>query len=66
MSDTPETDLLTGTDAIAKHLGWTARQVKHRHANGEIPTFTIGRTVCARRSALARHFAEQEKAAGNG
>lgn len=53
-------DLLTGCDAIAKHLRWTSRQVKHRAASGELPVFRIGRTVCARRSTLAKHFAEQE------
>lgn len=57
-----EPDLLYGVDAIAKHLGLTVRQVKHRHENGELPTFKQGRTVCARRSALARYFAEQEQA----
>lgn len=60
-----EHDLLTGFSAIAAHLGWTARQVKHRHENGGLPTFTLGsgRTVYARRSTLAKHFAAQEAAA---
>lgn len=58
-----EPDLLFGVDAIAKHLGLTIRQVKHLHETGSLPTFKQGRTVCARRSALARHFAEQEKRA---
>ncbi|SNT05989.1 hypothetical protein SAMN06295912_13535 [Sphingomonas laterariae] len=62
-SNDPPTDLLTGCDAIAKHLGWTTRQVKHRVATGELPTFRTGRTVCARRSTLAKHFAAQEAAA---
>ena len=66
MNDTRDespSDLLTGCDAIAKHLRWTVRQVKHRAASGELPVFRIGRTVCARRSTLAKHFAEQEAAA---
>lgn len=60
-------DLLTGLDAIARHLGWTVRQTKHRAANGELPTFTLGngRTVYARRSTLAKHFEAQEQAARN-
>lgn len=62
-----EPDLLFGIDAIAKHLGLSDRQVKHLHETCEgFPTFKQGRTVCARRSALARYFAEQEQAAGNG
>lgn len=64
MSDATETDLLYGLGAIGKHLGLTARQVEHLVEKG-LPTFKLGRTVCARRSALARHFAEQEKAASN-
>lgn len=64
MSDAP--DLLTGIAAIADHLGWTKRQALHQHETGLIPTFKQGRIVCARRSTLAKHFAEQEKAARHG
>ena len=55
-------DLLTGLSDIAEHLGWTLRATKHRHGNGEIPTFVLGngRTVYARRSTLASFFAERE------
>ena len=65
---TTDNDLLTGFAAIAKHLGWSERQVKHRHEKGELPTFTLGagRTVYARRSTLAKHFASQEAAASEG
>ena len=59
-------DLLTGIAAIAVHLGWTERQVKHQAANGELPTFKIGAFVCARRSTLAKHFEAQERAAREG
>lgn len=57
-----DNDLLTGIDAIARHLGWKVRATKHRHEKGELPTFTLGsgRTVYARRSTLAKHFAAQE------
>lgn len=66
MSDTrqiPETDLLTGMKAIAGALGMTKRQAYHLHETGEIPTFRMGGKIYARRSTLAKHFAEQEAAA---
>lgn len=71
MSDAPldyAADLLSGIDAIAAHLGWTPRATRHRHEQGELPTFTLGagRTVYARRSTLAAHFAAQEAAAARG
>lgn len=56
-------DLLYGLEAIGAHVGLTARQVEHLVGKGEIPTFKMGRTVCARRSTLASHFAAQEAAA---
>lgn len=61
--DDPPTDLLHGVEAIASHLCMTRPQVYHLHARGELPTFKMGRTVCARRSTLAKHFAAQEAAA---
>lgn len=61
-----ESDLLYGVDAIASHLALTKRQALHLHEKGEIPTFKMGRTVCARRSTLAKHFASQEAAASEG
>lgn len=65
MAETTDRDLLTGFAEIAAELGWTERQVKHRHETGGLPTFTLGggRTVYARRSTLAKHFAAQEAAA---
>lgn len=65
MSDTTrrlESDLLYGVESIASHLALTKRQALHLHEKGEIPTFKMGRTVCARRSTLAKHFAAQEAA----
>lgn len=53
-------DLMTGIAAIAAHLGWTERQVKHQASTGELPTFKVGAFVCARRSTLAKHFAALE------
>lgn len=63
MSDAQESDLLYGLEAIGKELGLGARQVQHLHDKGDLPTFKMGRTVCARRSTLAAHFAAQEDAA---
>ena len=63
MTDAIQTDLLTGVEAIAAHLGMTRRQVYHLHETGELPTFKLGAKVCARRSTLAKHFAAQEAAA---
>ncbi|MEH3117092.1 MAG: DNA-binding protein [Methylorubrum populi] len=63
MSDTTTTDLLNGVEAIAKYLRMTPRQVRHRALTGEIPTFKIGRTVCARESSLTSWLAAAEAAA---
>ncbi|MCO5157564.1 MAG: DNA-binding protein [Aquamicrobium sp.] len=45
-------DLAKGMKAISEHLGITIRQGFHMHEQGLIPTFHIGRSVCAKRSAL--------------
>ena len=66
MSDAQEADLLYGLEAIGKAIGLGARQVQHLHDKGGFPTFKMGRTVCARRSTLAKHFAAQEAAAQRG
>lgn len=68
MSDatTNGADLLYGLDAIAGFVGLTVPQVKHQIAVSGWPTFKQGRTVCARRSTLAKHFAAQEAAAARG
>jgi hypothetical protein len=60
MSDATGVDLLRGLKAIGDHIGMTERQVQHLHENGDLPTFTLGRRVCARKSVLARHFAALE------
>ena len=65
MTDAPATpvgDLLHGVGAIADHLSMTRKQVYHMHDRKQLPTFRIGRTVCATRSGLAAHFAAQEAA----
>ena len=61
MTHEPCTDLLTGARAIAAFMGWSERSLRHREAR--LPTFRIGRTLCARRSTLAAWLAAQEAAA---
>ncbi len=61
-----QADLLYGLDAIADHVGLTVPQVKWQIAISHWPTFKQGRIVCARRSALAKHFAAQEAAQRRG
>ncbi len=45
-------DLCHGIGEIAKHLGLSARQAQHLNDKGELPTFKLGRNVCALRSKL--------------
>ena len=61
-----DADLLYGLKAIGSAIGLGARQVQHLHDKGDIPTFKMGRTVCARRSELEAHFARasDRRAAG--
>ena len=53
-------DLLRGLPAIARHLGWTAGSTRYRVEAGHLPTFRVGRTICARRSSLAQWLAQAE------
>ncbi|PSH68546.1 DNA-binding protein [Phyllobacterium brassicacearum] len=57
-----ETDLLMGNKNIARFLGLTPRQVSWHDEQGNLPTFRMGRTVCARKSTLMRWIEDQEKA----
>lgn len=59
-------DLLYGMDAVAEHLSLTKRQALHLHEKGKLPTFKLGRTVCATRSSIAAHFAKLESEARHG
>lgn len=64
MSEEPSVeDVLMGVLAIAKALGWTTRQVHHMKDEHGLPTFKIGKTVCARRGAIRDWLAEREAAA---
>ncbi|MGW8134155.1 hypothetical protein ACWGNZ_00755 [Sphingomonas zeae] len=62
MTAKADADLLYGLEAIGKHVGLTARQVEHLATKREVPTFKMGRTVCARRSELEAHFARASTA----
>lgn len=63
-----DVDLLSGYDAIARFLGITARQAKHRALSGAFPTFKQGGVRCATKSGLraylARQMAQAERSAG--
>ena len=53
MSDElPDRDLIHGIAAVAAFLGVTTRQAKYWHSIGRMPSFVIGKTVCARRSSM--------------
>lgn len=52
MSDKAQPDTIYGIEAIAEHVGMTARQAKYRADIGQMPSFKMGRTVCASRAAL--------------
>lgn len=58
-----ETEVLTGHKAIARFLGLTPRQVSWHDEQGNMPTFRIGRTVCARKAKLLQWIEEQEQSA---
>ena len=52
MTDKPKADTIYGIEAIADHVGMTVRQAKYRADIGQMPSFKMGRTVCASRAAL--------------
>lgn len=56
-------NLLMGGAAIATYLGITKRQVFHLHDQKRLPTFSIGRTVCVRKSDLDEWLERQVRAA---
>lgn len=61
----PESDLLYGVPAIARHLGLKVPQARHLADKGAIPTFKLpgNKNICARRSTLSAWLAEREAAA---
>lgn len=60
MTENHASDLLHGAAAIAEFMGLRVRQVESMIAAESIPTFRIGRNVCARRSTLTAFFEEKE------
>ena len=55
-----DSDLLYKVSAIARFLGMTEKQARHRVERGEIPSFKLFGSRCARRSTLTAWLAEQE------
>ena len=56
-------DLLVGTRSIAAFLGLSEGAVRHRLERGDLPSFKLGGTHCARKSTLHRRIADLEAAA---
>ena len=55
--------LLIGIRAIAGHLGVMPRQIQHHIVAGRIPSFRIGRRVCARPTTVDAWIASVEREA---
>lgn len=53
-------EVLYGMPAVAEAFGWRTRQAEHLKEKHGLPTFKIGRVVCARRSAIAQWLAQRE------
>lgn len=60
MSEGDKPDLIEGVAAIAEHLGMKRRRVQYLHESGQMPTFLVGKVVCARRSTLTKWLAGLE------
>ncbi|TGP88918.1 MULTISPECIES: DNA-binding protein [unclassified Mesorhizobium] len=59
-NDNLAADILEGAAAIAAWTGFKRRAVYHAVANGHLPHFRMGETVCARKSTLLAWIAQQE------
>jgi hypothetical protein len=55
--NTPADDLLWGARSIGEFLGLDEMQILHRLRARAVPTFKIGRTICASRSDLTAWLA---------
>ena len=62
MTDTenPKADLLYGAGKIAAYLELSEDAVYHLARQKKLPTFRLGRTICARRSTLAKRIEQLE------
>lgn len=56
-------DLLYGVPAIARFMGLSDRQVYHLSDHGGLPTFRIGRKVCASKGDIKQWLAEKARPA---
>lgn len=54
--------ILYGAAEIAAYLGMPLKATQHRIDRGQIPTFRLGRTICARPSALRDWIEASERA----
>ena len=61
-----DTDLLYGVPRIAEAFNLKPGQVYHLKEKHGLPTFKIGRCVCARRSAVEKGLVDKEAAAAGG
>jgi hypothetical protein len=52
MTDMPQPEVLHGARAIADFLGVSEKAVYHMAERKRIPTFKLGKTLCARRSSI--------------
>ena len=59
-------DILHQYSEIGAFLRISAKQAEHRARAREIPTFKLGRIVCARKSTLLAWMAEQEATSRRG
>jgi hypothetical protein len=65
VTDRPdEDDLLYGFPAIAEFLKISTRQAEHLRDKHNLPTFNVGRIVCARPAALRTWLREREASGG--
>lgn len=58
---TDDTELLVGHKAIARFLGLSPRAVSWHDEQGRLPTFRMGKSVCARKSTIRQWLEEMEK-----
>lgn len=61
MSEDQKSDLLYGVKAIADFLGLREKQCRNRIDREIIPSFRVGRSVCARKSSLQKWIDEMER-----
>lgn len=58
---TDDTELLVGHKAIARFLGLSPRFVSWHDEQGRLPTFRVGKSVCARKSTMRQWLDQMEQ-----